>query len=206
MPGMMDTVLNLGLNDESVEGLAKQTSDERFAYDSYRRFVSMYGRIVLDIPAEEFEEPFEAAKQLANTDERRRGAARPAALPRPLLQADRGGAHRQAVPAGPARPAARRDRSRVPLVGRRPRPRLPHPRAHPARPRHRGQRADDGVRQPRRQLGHRAWASRATRRPGRRAPTATSSSTPRARTWWPASATPSRCRRSSRASRRSTSS
>jgi pyruvate,orthophosphate dikinase len=67
MPGMMDTVLNLGLNDESVEGLAKQTSDERFAYDSYRRFVSMYGRIVLDIPGEEFEEPFEAAKQLANT-------------------------------------------------------------------------------------------------------------------------------------------
>jgi pyruvate,orthophosphate dikinase len=68
MPGMMDTVLNLGLNDESVEGLAKQTSDERFAYDSYRRFVSMYGRIVLDIAAEEFEEPFNAAKQLANTD------------------------------------------------------------------------------------------------------------------------------------------
>src|SRR5688500_424685 len=67
MPGMMDTVLNLGLNDESVEGLAKQTSDERFAYDSYRRFISMYGRIVLDIPGEEFEEPFEAAKQLANT-------------------------------------------------------------------------------------------------------------------------------------------
>src|SRR5438445_7534431 len=67
MPGMMDTVLNLGLNDDSVEGLAKQTSDERFAYDSYRRFVSMYGRIVLEIPADEFDEPFEAAKQLANT-------------------------------------------------------------------------------------------------------------------------------------------
>jgi len=67
MPGMMDTVLNLGLNDESVEGLAKQTSDERFAYDSYRRFVSMYGRIVLGLPAEEFDGPFEAAKQLANT-------------------------------------------------------------------------------------------------------------------------------------------
>ena len=47
MPGMMDTVLNLGLNDESVKGLAKQTSDDRFAYDSYRRFVPMYGRIVL---------------------------------------------------------------------------------------------------------------------------------------------------------------
>src|SRR5580700_1556200 len=50
MPGMMDTVLNLGLNDESVQGLAKQTDDERFAYDSYRRFVAMYGRIVLGIP------------------------------------------------------------------------------------------------------------------------------------------------------------
>ena len=49
MPGMMDTVLNLGLNDESVEGLAKQTGNERFAYDSYRRFVAMYGRIVLDV-------------------------------------------------------------------------------------------------------------------------------------------------------------
>ena len=67
MPGMMDTVLNLGLNDDSVEGLAKQTSDERFAYDSYRRFVAMYGRIVLEIPGDEFEEAFEAAKQLANT-------------------------------------------------------------------------------------------------------------------------------------------
>ena len=67
MPGMMDTVLNLGLNDESVEGLAKQTDDERFAYDSYRRFISMYGRIVLDIGPNEFDEPFEAAKQLANT-------------------------------------------------------------------------------------------------------------------------------------------
>ena len=63
MPGMMDTVLNLGLNDESVEGLAKQTSDERFAFDSYRRFVSMYGRIVLDIPAVEFDQPFEEAKE-----------------------------------------------------------------------------------------------------------------------------------------------
>jgi pyruvate,orthophosphate dikinase len=68
MPGMMDTVLNLGLNDESVRGLAKQTSDERFAYDSYRRFVQMYGRIVLGIPGEDFEELFDAAKRMALTD------------------------------------------------------------------------------------------------------------------------------------------
>src|SRR5256884_2568020 len=63
MPGMMDTVLNLGLNDDSVEGLAKQTSDERFAYDSYRRFVSMYGRIVLGIEGEEFDRLLDTAKE-----------------------------------------------------------------------------------------------------------------------------------------------
>src|SRR5271157_2838803 len=49
MPGMMDTVLNLGLNDRVVEGLARQSGDERFAYDSYRRFIQMYGQVVLGI-------------------------------------------------------------------------------------------------------------------------------------------------------------
>ena len=63
MPGMMDTVLNLGLNDESVKGLAAQTDDERFAYDSYRRFVAMYGRIVLGIDSAAFDEPFERTKK-----------------------------------------------------------------------------------------------------------------------------------------------
>jgi pyruvate,orthophosphate dikinase len=67
MPGMMDTVLNLGLNDKSVEGLARQTDDERFAYDSYRRFVAMYGRIVLGVPGEEFDSLLAAAKELAGT-------------------------------------------------------------------------------------------------------------------------------------------
>jgi pyruvate,orthophosphate dikinase len=55
MPGMMDTVLNLGLNDTSVRGLAAQTSNERFALDSYRRFVQMFGKIVLDIDGDRFE-------------------------------------------------------------------------------------------------------------------------------------------------------
>jgi pyruvate,orthophosphate dikinase len=63
MPGMMDTVLNLGLNDDSVEGLAKQTSDERFAFDSYRRFISMYGRIVLGVDGEEFDRLLDHAKE-----------------------------------------------------------------------------------------------------------------------------------------------
>ena len=67
MPGMMDTVLNLGLNDKSVEGLASQTDDERFAYDSYRRFVAMYGRIVLGVPGDEFDSLLDAAKELAGT-------------------------------------------------------------------------------------------------------------------------------------------
>src|SRR3954468_16293773 len=63
MPGMMDTVLNLGLNDDSVDGLAKQTDDERFAYDSYRRFISMYGRIVLDIEGDVFDRLLDTAKE-----------------------------------------------------------------------------------------------------------------------------------------------
>ena len=65
MPGMMDTVLNLGLNDRSVKGLASVTNNERFAYDSYRRFIAMYGRIVLDVPGEPFEHALEAAKKAA---------------------------------------------------------------------------------------------------------------------------------------------
>ena len=65
MPGMMDTILNLGLNDEVVEGLAKKTGNERFAYDSYRRFVQMYGDVVLGMKPENKEDidPFEAIIQ-----------------------------------------------------------------------------------------------------------------------------------------------
>jgi len=59
MPGMMDTVLNLGLNDASVTGLAKQTGNERFAFDSYRRFVQMFGKIVLDVDGDLFEKSLE---------------------------------------------------------------------------------------------------------------------------------------------------
>jgi len=59
MPGMMDTVLNLGLNDVSVQGLAAQTGNERFAFDSYRRFVQMFGKIVLDVRGDDFEHALE---------------------------------------------------------------------------------------------------------------------------------------------------
>ena len=63
MPGMLDTVLNLGLNDESVQGLVERTGNERFAWDSYRRFVQMFGGVVRNIPGERFEHAIQAAKQ-----------------------------------------------------------------------------------------------------------------------------------------------
>jgi pyruvate,orthophosphate dikinase len=63
MPGMMDTVLNLGLNDETVEALARESGDARFAYDSYRRFIQMYSDVVLGVDHYCFEELLEAAKQ-----------------------------------------------------------------------------------------------------------------------------------------------
>jgi pyruvate,orthophosphate dikinase len=62
MPGMMDTVLNLGLNDETVEGLARESGDARFAYDSYRRFIQMFGDVVLEVDHHHFEELLERAK------------------------------------------------------------------------------------------------------------------------------------------------
>jgi len=63
MPGMMETVLNIGLNDESVSGLAAQAGDERFAWDSYRRLIQMFGKTVQDIDGDLFEEAIEAAKK-----------------------------------------------------------------------------------------------------------------------------------------------
>jgi pyruvate,orthophosphate dikinase len=63
MPGMMDTILNLGLNDESVKGLAARTNNPRFAYDSYRRLIQMFGSVVLEIPKHAFEEVFDGKKK-----------------------------------------------------------------------------------------------------------------------------------------------
>src|SRR5947208_12450268 len=63
MPGMMDTILNLGLNDRSVEALAKLSNNPRFAYDSYRRLIQMFGSVVLDIEKHAFEEVFDGKKK-----------------------------------------------------------------------------------------------------------------------------------------------
>ena len=63
MPGMMDTVLNIGLNDETAKGIAKQTGDDRFVYDAYRRLLEMFGEVVLGIPDEAFEGPMDEYKE-----------------------------------------------------------------------------------------------------------------------------------------------
>jgi pyruvate,orthophosphate dikinase len=68
MPGMMETVLNVGLNDRSVEGLARQGGNDRFAWDSYRRLLQMFGKTVLDIEGEHFEDALHAAKDAKGTE------------------------------------------------------------------------------------------------------------------------------------------
>ena len=80
MPGMMETILNLGLNDETVAGLARQSKNPRFAWDSYRRFVQMYGGVVFDLPKAPFEEMLEKRKHAA-------GVARDIDLPAMEMQA-----------------------------------------------------------------------------------------------------------------------
>ncbi len=68
MPGMMDTVLNLGLNEATLKGLIDLSGNERFGWDAYRRFISMFGRIVMEVKAERFDEPLEAAKHKHGKD------------------------------------------------------------------------------------------------------------------------------------------
>ncbi|MDD4184405.1 MAG: PEP/pyruvate-binding domain-containing protein, partial [Candidatus Izemoplasmatales bacterium] len=69
MPGMMDTILNLGLNDEVVKGLAKLTNNPRFAYDSYRRFIQMFADVVMEIPKSNFEAILDHQKEAKNVEQ-----------------------------------------------------------------------------------------------------------------------------------------
>lgn len=68
MPGMMDTILNLGLNDKSVIGLANKSSNERFAYDSYRRFIQMFSDVAMEIPKAYFDSVLDSVKEENNRD------------------------------------------------------------------------------------------------------------------------------------------
>ena len=94
MPGMMDTVLNLGLNDTSVEGLARTTKNERFAWDSYRRFTQMFGNVVRGIDGDEYEDAIKAIKadarrQAGHRARRRRSQGAHLDLQADLPRADR---------------------------------------------------------------------------------------------------------------------
>ena len=76
MPGMMDSILNLGLNGDAVQGIARTSGNERFAQDSYRRFIQMFGRIVLNVPGEAFNDILEKAKQRTGASSRGRSRSR----------------------------------------------------------------------------------------------------------------------------------
>ena len=193
MPGMMDTILNLGLNDEAVAGLARATGNPRFANDSYRRLIQMYGEVVDGIDGHRFEQELTELKARA-----RRRAGRRADRRRPG-RADRrrtsgSTARRPAAPfpQDAARAADAGGPRRLRLVGLAARAGLPAHVRHPGRPRHGGQRRADGVRQQGRRVAARAslHARPVDRRAGalRRVPRRTR----RARTSSPGSARPSR--------------
>ena len=165
MPGMMETVLNVGLNDESVKGLAAQAGSERFAWDSYRRLIQMFGKTVLDIDGEHFERRPRRGQARAGHRVRPRPRRRAPARTSSTGSRSSCASRPAGLPAGPARADGPGDQRRLRLVELRPRDPLPPPRAHPQRRRHRRQRLLDGVRQPRHGLRHRR---RLHPRPGQR--------------------------------------
>ena len=116
MPGMMNTILNLGLNDKTVEGLAKRTGNPRFAYDSYRRFIQMFGEVALDIDMAKFDHIFDSA-QAQGQGEARYGSDRRrfAGHHRRIQEAGPEG-NQEAVSAGRPRPARHVARRGVPLL------------------------------------------------------------------------------------------
>ena len=155
MPGMMETVLNIGLNDASVKGLAEESGDERFAWDSYRRLLQMFGKTVLEMPGEVFSDALDKAKSA-------KGVSSDLDLDVDDLQAagdDVQGRHprtlRARIPAAPARTTGHGDQRGLRLLEHRPGAAVPAPGADPAEPGHRGQHLHHGVRQPGRDQRHR---------------------------------------------------
>ena len=159
MPGMMDTILNLGLNDKTAAGLAAKSGNERFVFDSYRRFVAMYGDVVLGMKPENKEDhdPFDvilAAKKQAC------GVKLDSELPADALKelvaefkAEIKSKVGRDFPDRSVRAARGRDQGRVPVVAERPREPVPPPQQHPGGVGHGRQRPGDGVRQQGRRLG-----------------------------------------------------
>ena len=149
MPGMMDTILNLGLNETTLAALIRRTGNERFGYDAWRRFIQLFGKVALGVPDAAFDEQFEAVKTrvgvkqdvMLGPDDLRDIGER-------FLQR-RAAAHRPPVPGRPVRAARDRHQGGVQLVDGQARHRLPPRVQDHARhgERHGGQRRDHGVRQ-----------------------------------------------------------
>ena len=149
---MLDTVLNLGLGDESVEGLARVTDNERFAWDSYRRFVQMFGNVCRGVPGERFQDAIKERKAAAgvklDTELSVDDLKELTAAFKEIYREHTG----RGLPAGAARAAAPGDRGRVRLVDGRARRGVPAHQPDPRRLGHGGERAADGVRQQGRHL------------------------------------------------------
>ena len=152
---MMDTVLNLGLNEETLHGLVALTGNERFGWDAYRRFIQMFGRIVMDVKGERFDDALEAAKHARGVEQDTDLSADDLRDARRRVQAHRPRGHRPRLPERPVRAARPGDQGRLRQLVRQARRRLPQQPEDRPRPGHRRQRRDDGLRQHGRRLGHR---------------------------------------------------
>ncbi len=155
MPGMMDTILNLGLNDDAAEGLARATGNERFAFDAYRRLIQMFGDVVAGVDGHLFERELGALK-----DER--GVLEDVDLDAADLRELAGRFQRiyaehagRRLPSGRARPARAGGARRLRLVEDAAGAGLPARERDPGRPRHGRERRPDGLREQGRRLGHR---------------------------------------------------
>ena len=188
MPGMMETILNLGLNDKSVEGLAKATKNDRFAWDAYRRFVQMYSSVVIGLPKEDLEARLRKMKDSQgvkdDTQVSAEGWRQLVGEYKAYFKEKTG----KDFPRGSHRAALGRHRRGLRVVdGRKGRHLSPRGENHrPAR--HRRQRRADGLRQHGRRFRHgRLLHARSLAR-AKRLSSAISCSTRRAKTWSPASA------------------
>ncbi len=155
MPGMMETVLNIGLNDASVQGLAEASGNDRFAWDSYRRLIQMFGKTVLGHRGRPVRRRAGQGEVDQGRVERRRPRRRRPAGAGGAVQGHRAGRVGAGVPAAPARAARHGDPRGLRLVEHRPGAAVPASGTDPARPRDRGEHLHDGVRQPGRDVRHR---------------------------------------------------
>ena len=183
MPGMMETILNLGLNDVTVEGLTRQSRNARFAWDSYRRFVQMYGTVVFDLVKGPFEHLLEEARHEAKVD---RDIDLPVDAMQALVRRFKEHIRQETGREFPDDPV-RQLWGAIAAVFEswNTRRAIDYRKLHdiPGLDGHGGQHRRDGVRQPGRGLGHRASPSAGIPRPASGCSMASSCSTPRARTW-----------------------